>query len=185
MNNNGMHFILVISAFFIGALPFRKWIVGGQPQNILKPSLKDVFATLLDCIKGIVLMVPVQFEWISHYESSLPVLWLMGFSATLGHCFSPWLGFQGGKGVITAFGFFVFLAPVTGAFILGVGVIAALISRMFSIASISAFIVAASIHPIFYGSNASTVFLFMTVALIVYRHEANLDKILKNCEDRF
>ena len=185
MNNNGIHFILVVSSYFIGALPFRVWIARGLPQNILKPSFRDLLATFLDATKGIVLMIPIQFGWIANYESSQTILWLMGFVATLGHCFSPWLKFKGGKGVITAFGFFTFLAPVTGAFILGIGIVAALVSRMLSVASLCAFIIAASIHPVFYGSSSSTLFMALTVTLIVYRHEENLEKILKQCEERF
>jgi glycerol-3-phosphate acyltransferase PlsY len=78
-----------------------------------------------------------------------------------------------------------FLAPITGAIALGVFAIAAIISRTISIASLSAFIVSAAFHPIFYPTEAYVVFLVALVLLVIYRHESNLDALIQGSENRF
>lgn len=197
-----MHFIFVLSSFFMGAFPFGFWISKKSGVNDIRAvgsgnigatNVTRVagfwpagfFTFLLDSIKGFVLMVPIQMNLVEGYQSSLTILWFMGFAAVLGHCFTPWLKFQGGKGVATGLGVLFFLAPITGAIALGVFAIAAIISRTISIASLSAFIVSAAFHPIFYPTEAYVVFLVALVLLVIYRHESNLDALIQGSENRF
>jgi glycerol-3-phosphate acyltransferase PlsY len=108
-------------AFLIGSIPFS-FIVGKVTKHIdirnygsKNPGSGNVFhlisirAGLLglagDLLKGV---VAVYFPYII-YKFPAPVLTLIGLGAVLGHVYSPFLGFKGGKGAATTIGVFLFI----------------------------------------------------------------------------
>jgi glycerol-3-phosphate acyltransferase PlsY len=99
-----------------------------------------------------------------------------GAAAILGHCFSPWLGFRGGKGVATAFGVFLVLAPELAAIAIVVFVIVFATTRVPALGSLAG---AASIAGllVWQGAHDEAVFAIATTLLLVYTHRANLAKL--------
>ena len=110
------------------------------------------------------------------------------FFAVLGHIFPVWLKFRGGKGVATAVGGFVALAPKSMAVVLLVFVVVVLAFRYISLGSI----VAVALFPVFayllYGGEISGLTLAAFCAaslLIIARHHRNIRRLLSGTEARF
>jgi glycerol-3-phosphate acyltransferase PlsY len=190
--------------FFIGTIPFnlliaRVFKVGVTPGSQGMKFWPAGFITvLLDICKGIVAVVlatPTGIDLLSgllgsatnvfDVEVSPLSIWSAGFFAILGHCFSPWLHFRGGKGVATAFGAVLVLSPIPALFGL-VGFVLTFLHRgIVSLSSISGLIVAAVAYLVL---NPVGVHLWMGAAmcfLVLLRHEVNIDALLENREPSF
>jgi glycerol-3-phosphate acyltransferase PlsY len=110
----------------------------------------------------------------------------LGIAAVLGHVFSPYMGFRGGKGVATALGMFLALAPVAVAIALPVwgGIL-----WLTGYVSLSSVIAAASFPVWVRLSQPAALPAFWAsvglAALIVFSHRANLRRLLAGTENRF
>lgn len=115
--------------------------------------------------------------------------WTLAFgaAAVVGHMFSLWVGFRGGKGVATSAGVFLGLAPWAVLCALVVWLVALFGSRMVSLASIAA----AATLPLFVlllphrGGTASVIFTVALALVVIWAHRSNVRRILKGEEDRF
>jgi acyl phosphate:glycerol-3-phosphate acyltransferase len=113
---------------------------------------------------------------------------LAALCAILGHIYTVWLGFRGGKGVATAFGVFLALAPLAALAAMGVFVIVFALSRYVSLGSI----LAAAAFPIFATTLShpprttwSTAVLFVVPLIIVVKHHQNIARLIAGTEYRF
>jgi acyl phosphate:glycerol-3-phosphate acyltransferase len=107
-----------------------------------------------------------------------------GFAAILGHNYTCWLGFKGGKGIATSAG--VLLALVWMSLLMGLGVfiIVVAISRYVSLASISA---AATIPMATWLTHQSPSLIVITTAmaaLAIYKHRSNIKRLMSGTESR-
>lgn len=193
----------LIVAYFLGAIPFGYLVARAKGVNIFEvgsknPGATNVLRTLgkgpgytvfaLDALKGAlatvwVLVIP-SLGW--GEEGHLVYCQLLGLvGALLGHSFSCFTGFKGGKGVATASGGFLVLLPL--ATLLG-GVVWALTfftSRYVSLASICAAL-ALPVAALFLGSAPVLVAVAGVIgALVVLRHRANIGRLLQGTENRF
>lgn len=103
----------IIVCFLLGSIPFAviamagsgidiRKVGSGNPgfNNVLRVSKsRAVIALLGDMGKGAVALLLVRRGVNSTWE-----LWALGFAAILGHCYSPFLRFKGGKGIATSAG---------------------------------------------------------------------------------
>jgi glycerol-3-phosphate acyltransferase PlsY len=154
---------------------------------------------LLDLGKGILaagLATPVGYHFLvsllgntgdvsDSVELSTVVAWAAGFFVVLGHCYSPWLHFKGGKGVATGLGVILVLSPMAALVgILAFGVVF-FHTRVASLSSIAGLILAAVAHLVLnpVGVHLSVGALMLLIILI--RHEANIDALLENREKSF
>lgn len=111
-----------LASFIIGSIPFAKiamWGTGvditkvgsGNPgfNNVLRVSSKWRAAIALagDISKGYVALV-----LLSSGDLSSAAAWIIGIGSVMGHCWSPFLGFNGGKGVATTVGVLLRLEPL-------------------------------------------------------------------------
>src|SRR5262245_42272934 len=109
----------ILAAFLIGAIPFAKVAMLGTGIDITKvgsknPGFRNVsrvaswwraaICLIGDLGKGMFAVWLLGFGGASSLE-----LWAFGIAAVMGHCWSPFLGFNGGKGVATTFGVLLFL----------------------------------------------------------------------------
>lgn len=113
------------------------------------------------------------------------VISLAAISAVLGHVFSPWLGFRGGKGVATTLGVLLVLSPLS----LAAGFVAfslvLLITKYVSLGSICA--AAVMIPAVFVfekGETSIQIVISIIAVLIIFRHRSNIRKLLKGEENR-
>src|SRR5579863_6035045 len=121
--------IRLLACFLIGSIPFAvlamagsgidiRKVGSGNPgfNNVLRVSKsRAVVALIGDMGKGylavwlVLRLWPVQSA--PHWLDAMSLGWLYGFAAVLGHCYSPLLRFNGGKGVATSAGVMLMLYP--------------------------------------------------------------------------
>jgi glycerol-3-phosphate acyltransferase PlsY len=109
---------------------------------------------------------------------------IAGGAAILGHVFTPWLGFRGGKGVATGAGVFVVLAPLALGIALFAFAAAVALSRMISLGSVSA----AVMLPIAaWGLRLPGPVVLLALGaglLILFTHRTNIARMLQKTEPR-
>lgn len=193
---------LVLVAYLLGSIPFGLILaklfggkdvreygsgnIGATNVSRVAGPLAGIFTLLLDTLKGMT-AVWVAGRFIGH-----SALWmtLAGFAALVGHCFPVWLRFKGGKGVATALGVFLMLCPLAAlaAFILFLLVF--VFWRYVSLASIAA---AAAMPLLIYflwappnaPPLAVTFGTLLAAALVIYKHKANLQRLLSGAEPKY
>lgn len=139
-------------AFFVGGIPFgvmltkvlygidlRKIGSGSIGATNVYRALKEhdhkraklisIATLILDAIKGTLIIALAKAVGLPYGAQ-----WFMAILAVLGHCYSPYLGFHGGKGVSTAIGSVILLMPIEGA--LGL-VVWAVVGKVFKVSSLS------------------------------------------------
>jgi len=108
-----------------------------------------------------------------------------GVAAILGHNYTCWLKFKGGKGIATTAGVFVGLAPMAFGVALGVWVVVFAASRYVSVASIAA---AVALPAAVWLSGAGIVLKIISTAvgaMAIYKHKANIQRLRAGTENRF
>jgi len=197
-NANVEFFIL---AYLVGGIPFglllAKQYAGVDIKasgsgsigatNVLRvvkennPSLaKKLGATTLalDALKGIVVLGIAYFTGMSE-----ATLWGIAVLAVVGHCFSPYLNFEGGKGIATGMGVMMFMLPIETLIALVVwGVLAKTlkISSISSLTGVASLLVSSFyIHPNM--PHAPVVFI---VFILYYKHIPNIIRLFKGEEKR-
>ncbi len=105
--------------------------------------------------------------------------------AVLGHMYSPFTGFRGGKGVATGLGVFALLMPVPtlGATIVFVAAVG--ISRYISLGSILAALTVPLVSGWMGSPGETTATATLIAALIIWRHKDNIRRLLRGEENRF
>lgn len=142
--------ILAILSFLLGSLPFGLWV--SQVFKGIDPRLhgsKNTGATnvgrvigwrygfivlVLDALKGVASCLLSQFVQPSEWSTYLPLSF--GVISILGHMYSPFLNWNGGKGVATALGVFLYLTPIPMLICILVFLIAYKLSGFVSVGSI-------------------------------------------------
>ncbi len=197
-NSNVQFFI---AAYLIGGIPFglllAKKFAGVDIKasgsgsigatNVLRvvkesnPALakKLGIATLaLDALKGVVVLIAAYFMGMSE-----ATLWGIAVLAVIGHCFSPYLGLEGGKGIATGMGVMMFMLPLETLIALVVWGVLAKTVRISSISSLSGVMMllvsSFFIHP--QMAHAPVVFI---VFILYYKHIPNLIRLFKGEEKR-
>jgi glycerol-3-phosphate acyltransferase PlsY len=103
----------------------------------------------------------------------------------LGHNFTPWLAFKGGKGIATSLGVLIALLPLVSVIVLAFWILLFLATRYVSLASILA---AAALPAVaWYLSGLGTLFWFSLLVgvLAIVRHRQNIARLLNGTESRF
>jgi acyl phosphate:glycerol-3-phosphate acyltransferase len=199
--------IVAVVSYLLGSIPFGYLLVrifrgedvrlGGSGNigatNVARKSpVLGVITLLLDALKGsfaVWLTCRImEIAFIGHIEVNLyPFACAAGLFAVVGHMFPIWLKFHGGKGVATALGSFLLIAPKAVLVAAIVFIVVVLISRRVSLGSI----VAAALFPstvyLLNISNDPTVLALIGVAalLIIARHYQNILRLLSGTEPRF
>jgi glycerol-3-phosphate acyltransferase PlsY len=149
---------------------------------------------LLDFLKGALPVafllgatgrLPFELPAIEGLEPSLAAIWWVGAAAVLGHCYSPWLNFQGGKGVATGLGAIAFLSPWSALFGALAFAVTFVRARTGSLSSLAGVLVASIAHLVIHPVGAHLWAGAVLVAVIILRHEKNIDALLDGRENRF
>ena len=190
--------LLVVASYLIGAIP-ASYIAGRLARGIdlRGHGSGNLGATNTFRVLGAKVAAPVMvFDILkgtfpvvafSQWDNTGDWRWELayGAAAIVGHVFSIYMRFRGGKGVATSAGVFLGLAPVA----LGVGVAVWLtmlkVGRMVSAASILAAL-AVGIMLVVTPVEDEVRFLgFAVVAFVVFAHRSNIGRILRGTEPRF
>jgi len=108
-----------------------------------------------------------------------------GIAAVLGHNYTCWLKFKGGKGIATSAGMLAALVPLAFIIVLGIWIAMFAVTRYVSVASIAGSV--ALPFAAYFTKNSATIVLvtaFMA-ALAVYKHRSNIQRLLNGTESRF
>ncbi len=120
--------------------------------------------------------------------TSEPVWWALavGLAAVVGHVFSPFVSFRGGKGVATATGVFLAYTPgaIGGAAVVWLALVAS--TGYVSVGSMAAAVTFPVFVALFYPGRAMALWLAAAAALfIVFTHRSNIRRLLAGTESRF
>jgi len=109
----------------------------------------------------------------------------VGIAAVVGHVYSVWVRFSGGKGVATACGVFLGMAPLALAPAVGVFITVVLVTRYVSLASVAAEVALPLAGAVFGYATPVLASASCVALLIVLRHRDNLSRLLNHSEPRF
>ncbi|MCG3665538.1 glycerol-3-phosphate 1-O-acyltransferase PlsY [Aliarcobacter butzleri] len=202
LTNQNIVFYLL--AYLVGSIPFglilAKTFAGVDIKsqgsksigatNVLRvvkqtnPSLAKklgIATVLLDALKGtLVLLVGI------YYGVSSETLWAIAVLAVLGHCYSIYLGLEGGKGVATGLGVYIVLIPYSTLIGAVVWIVCAKVLKISSLSSLLG-LIAAVISAIFIynglGIN-SNIPMYLIAFIILYKHIPNIVRLIKGQESK-
>ncbi len=197
--NAGVYVALVVLAYLLGAIPvalvlgkgargidIRDWGSGNIGAANAQRTLgwwASAVVFLADIAKAV---LPVLM---ARWVRQMPVVEVAcGLAAIIGHNWSPYIGWKGGRGVSSGFGLVLFFFPLAAlaALIVGVGVIAR--TRYVSLGSVvgAGAVVAFSLaYALVLGAPTEyVVFAFAAGGLIVFQHRANIRRLLAGTEHK-
>jgi len=147
--------------------------------NVLRTGNKKVAAAtlLLDALKGVVVVLVCGALW--GREAGL----VAGIAALLGHVFPVWLGFKGGKGVATGAGVLLAAAWWLGLLCALIWLVMAKVTRISSASALTA-CCAAPVIALLAGDTVLAAFALVLAAIIVWRHQDNICRLLAGTEPR-
>jgi glycerol-3-phosphate acyltransferase PlsY len=146
-----------------------------------------VAAFACDFLKGFLPLFLVRRFFLPDAGSWTASLLLVacGMAAILGHNYTPWLGFKGGKGIATSAGVLGALVPWVLAVALSLWIIAVLLTRIVSIGSLLASAVLPVASAWFYpGEWVYFGFASFAGGLATWRHRSNIQRLLAGTESR-
>jgi glycerol-3-phosphate acyltransferase PlsY len=187
-----MVLVIVLAAFLAGSIPFGVIVAKRRGIDIRAQGSGNIGATnvarvmglgpgllvlVLDALKGATATILAErwcgFDW---------VIATAGFTAILGHCFSPFLKGKGGKGVATALGVFAILSPPLAIVGVAVFLVIAGRTRVPALGSLAG-IAAATVYAFATGAQPSiSVTALLTTLLLVFTHRGNLARVLTTRE---
>lgn len=110
---------------------------------------------------------------------------IVGLGAVLGHVFTPWLGFKGGKGVATTIGVAALLCPRSLLACLGLYLLVVLATGFISVSAIALALALPPLTFAFYGRNVPLLLFTMGMAIvIIVRHRSNMVRLTQRTEPR-
>ncbi len=188
-----------LAAYLIGSLSFAvivSRVMGlndprtygsGNPgaTNVLRSGNKAaaVVTLLLDALKGYLPVALVQ-AFGGAYGLDEGTLALVGLAAFLGHLWPVFFHFKGGKGVATAAGVLLGLNPWLGLATLATWVIIAVFTRYSSLAALVAAVFAPFYQVLIWARGPVALAVAAMGVLLIYRHKANITKLLKGTESK-
>lgn len=188
--------IFVIGAYLVGSIPTGLLLAKGLggvdiretgsgnigATNVYRTLGRKVgLLTLVgDCLKG---LVPVLIAGLI----GMNALWvsLIGLSAFLGHVYTVFLGFKGGKGVATALGVFLAVSPLS---VLSALVVFSLVLykwRYVSLASITAAAAMPSLLALIDGRPEIVGMSLLIAAMVIVKHMENIKRLKSGTESKF
>jgi glycerol-3-phosphate acyltransferase PlsY len=191
--------LLVVGAFLLGSIPFGVIVARLKGVDVTKVGSGNIGATnvaravgkplgvvvlLLDAAKaGVPIFVVSQRPWLEVAEQPW-ILAAMGVAAVLGHILPPWLKFRGGKGVATALGVFLALAPKAALLAAVAWLLIYAATRLSSLGSLVGAAVLTTYlivtgAPIAYTALAATLDVF-----IIVRHRGNIARLVRREEKK-
>ncbi len=187
--------LLCVGAFFFGAIPWG--FIAGKLRGVdlRERGSGNIGATNtlreLGVAAGVTVLILDAFKgWaavaLAHYLHASP--WLIvgaGLCAVLGHIYSPFVRFNGGKGVATSLGVLLGLSPLVagGALVVFFAVVA--VTRYISLGSLIAAIAQAGLFWAFPLPLPYRLFGALAGAFVVLRHRKNIARLRTGTESKF
>jgi glycerol-3-phosphate acyltransferase PlsY len=152
--------------------------------NAARALGKKIGVLVLLCDAGKAIAPILIARYVLHPPSPRWVEVAIGLGAVAGHMFPPWLRFHGGKGVATAFGVFLTIAPIPAAIAAAVWVTLYTVTRTSSVGSLTAVGVVPLAAWLLGGDTPVVALAICLAPLIVYRHKDNIRRLLRREESK-
>jgi glycerol-3-phosphate acyltransferase PlsY len=190
-----MNYLILILAYLLGSIPFGVVLARARNINLRSEGSGNIGATnvarvlgrkaglltlLGDLAKGAV-AVAIADRWMADPA------WvaLAGLLAFLGHLYSVFLGFKGGKGVATGLGIFLYLMPLAAASSVAVFAVALWGTKFVSVGSIAAALVLPLAGIVFKMPLPYIALSAVMGGLVVFKHRDNIERLLAGTESPF
>ena len=196
--------VIAVSAYLLGSIPTGYLVARAKGIDIravgsgnigatnvfrMVGKTAGVFALIVDGLKGY-----AACTWLCDWVLTLPggpttntelYRILAGITAVLGHNFTCWLKFKGGKGIATSAGVFFALAPLAVSIALGTWIIVFALGRYVSVASLAAAVALPA--AVWLTPNSLTLRIVTTALglLAIFKHRGNIQRLLNGTEQRF
>jgi glycerol-3-phosphate acyltransferase PlsY len=203
MTPNAWHWLWPLFFYLVGSIPTGYLLAKSRGLDIRQHGSGNIGATNVwrvmgwrfgsvafasDFLKGFLPLFLVRTFCLPD-TASWPVALLLvicGLAAIIGHNYTPWLGFKGGKGIATSAGVLGALMPPVLAVALSLWIVITLATRTVSIGSLVAAAVLAPAAWLFYPDQ----WIFFGLAclaggLAIWRHKSNIQRLLAGTESRF
>jgi glycerol-3-phosphate acyltransferase PlsY len=190
-----LYILGAIGAYVLGSIPFgliaTHALGENDPRtagsknigftNVLRVSGKKagILTLLGDIGKGVVAPVLAQ-----SLGAPRPWVLLIGLAVVLGHIFSIFLGFKGGKGVATALGSVLAIEPFLGVCLIGIWIGTVLILKYSSGGALAAFLGFPILGYFLNGDFPLIFFSLCILGLIIYGHTENISRLMKGTEPK-
>ena len=194
----GSFFLVILVGGFLGAIPFGVLItrlLGAEDPrksgsgnigatNVLRTSgwKSGVLTLLLDVLKGVAAILFARY--VASRVSAPTLEPIAALAAVLGHMYSPFTGFRGGKGVATGLGVFALLTPGPTALAALVFILVVAVTRYVSLGSMLA---SAAVPLAGFWMNYPTM-VYTSSALIslfvIWKHQDNIGRLMRGEENR-
>jgi glycerol-3-phosphate acyltransferase PlsY len=185
----GVPFGFILSKVFAGVDVRKEGSGNIGATNVLRvlkekaPHLAKkltIITFALDAVKGaIVVLIGMALG------AEPAVLWTIAVLSVVGHCFSPFLMFEGGKGVATGFGVLLVLLPIPSIIAIATWLIAGKILKISSLSSLiglGALVISAYLlYPTLPGIHAHAPMAIIAF-IIFYKHIPNIIRVIKKEE---
>ncbi len=198
MNLSIFNAFVILGAYLIGSVSFAVVVSkamrlpdphsygSGNPgaTNVLRTGnkLAAILTLLGDAAKGYVAVVIARV--LIGVEIDSWVLPAVAAAAFIGHLFPVFHGFKGGKGVATALGILLAIDWVLGLTTLSTWLIVAVFLRYSSLAALVSAVFAPIYFMFLFGVQPMAIAIAIMSALLIWRHKANIQKLLKGEEGR-
>ncbi len=196
-----MLFLALLLSFLVGAIPFGVLIGRARGVDVRAAGSGNIGATnvwrvlgpkagtaafVLDVLKGVA--GPLIGRWLHVGEVGIA---LCGIVAVMGHTFSPFLGFKGGKGISTSLGALFGLIPVVALIAFAFWGVVLGVSRMVGLASLGACVILPILAwtlphfvPSLPQSVPAAIIATLMGALVFVKHIPNLKRIVAGTEPK-
>jgi len=191
--------LVILAAYLIGSLSFAVIVSrayglpdprsygSGNPgaTNVLRTGRRQAAVLTLvgDAAKGGAAVLVAQ-ALAARFDIGEPAVAAVALAAFIGHLWPVFFGFQGGKGVATAGGILLAVDPWLGGGTVATWLIFALIFRISSLAALVAAVFAPCWYVWLFGIDAMAGAVLLIALLLIWRHKANIARLLSGKESR-
>lgn len=188
--------ILMLIAYLVASIPNALWIgkvfkgldvrnfgsgnVGATNASRVLGYKLGILVLILDVLKSAVFVYIGKVLKFDDFS-----LVLVALSAILGHSYSIYLKFKGGKAVATSLGVFIVLVPKSILLLIIVFFIVVFITQYVSVASMITAVFLPFFIYIIYDNIIYTCFGFLIGILVVYKHKSNIINLMNGKEDKY
>jgi len=190
-----LNLLIIIGAYLLGSIPTGLLLAKAAGVDIRSTGSGNIGATnvyrtlgrsvgiltlLGDCLKG---LIPVLVA--RHLEMGDALIAAAGTAAFLGHVYTIFLGFKGGKGVATALGVFLGVSPASVGIALIIFIAIVATTRYISLGSITA---AAAMPFIITFLDRRPLIIAMTALIaivVIWKHRENISRLREGTESKF
>jgi glycerol-3-phosphate acyltransferase PlsY len=209
LNLNPYLYLLIPAAFLMGSIPFGLIFTRNKGIDIREEGSKNIGATnvlrsagkmpavltlLADLLKGaipvfitcVIVAKITEGHQIEQFVIISRDIWtgMVGLAAVLGHMFSVFLKFRGGKGVATGFGVLLVYSPVCAAIILFVWIPVVYITKYVSAGGIVAVCVLPLVYLLHEKTMVQVLIGVILAVLITIKHSSNIKNLIDGTESK-